>query len=158
MHFFKSITQHNRSSSQNVSQFEIITREGKARGHLEIWRSWWMDDGQTVYQIRRKKKEIEQRGKYTDSSFTTLTQQTGWGTNQQSTNNKQQQQLNWGTQQQLNRLSTPQQDWTLIILWNSRKMERLLGPNLLVAPGASTPTRDALRGKELILLYFSASW
>jgi hypothetical protein len=36
-----------------------------------------MDDGQTVYQIRRKKKEIEQRGKYTDSSFTTLTQQTG---------------------------------------------------------------------------------
>lgn len=37
-------------------------------------------------------------------------------------------------------------------------MDTLLGPKLLLTPGAPVPTCDALKGQDLVLLYFSASW
>lgn len=39
-----------------------------------------------------------------------------------------------------------------------KTMEQLLGPSLLASPGASVSAVDALKGKDLVLLYFSASW
>lgn len=37
-------------------------------------------------------------------------------------------------------------------------MENLLGPNLLTSKDKTIPTKAALKGKELVALYFGASW
>jgi len=37
-------------------------------------------------------------------------------------------------------------------------MEALLGENLLISANDSVRTKDAMKGKDLVMLYFSASW
>jgi hypothetical protein len=37
-------------------------------------------------------------------------------------------------------------------------MDQLLGTALLAAPNAAISTADGLKEKDLVLLYFSASW
>jgi len=37
-------------------------------------------------------------------------------------------------------------------------MEEMLGPNVLVDATTEKPTKDVLKGKDLVLVYFSASW
>lgn len=43
-------------------------------------------------------------------------------------------------------------------LQNSKTMQDLLGPNLLTSLHTSKSTSEVLKGKDLICLYFSASW
>lgn len=37
-------------------------------------------------------------------------------------------------------------------------MEEFLGPNLLTEGTTEKPTKEILKGKDLVLIYFSAAW